>query len=90
MIDKGVIYKSNLDMNHRLLKANSKFIELPLLLVEVIPGNYSDPKNLNFTWNCTYEDEKALHLQLYFETPHRVSFNDVSNLNLNFCRLLTN
>ena len=43
MIDKGVIYKSNLDMNHRLLKANSKFIELPLLFVEVIPGNYSDP-----------------------------------------------
>ena len=47
--------------------------EYPSFQVTVLPGPFSDPENLKFTYNITKFEEDTLELQLNFETPIGVS-----------------
>lgn len=47
---------------------------VPNLDVIVIPGYYSDEKDLSFTWNITRYIRDELWLQLWFTDPLQISY----------------
>lgn len=50
--------------------------ELPALEVAILPGFYSTPENLTFTYNITSYTPKLLTIQLNFDDPSIVSSLD--------------
>ena len=48
----------------------------PVLDVKIIPGLYTDPETIAYTWNITRWEGKALHIQLLFENPELISINE--------------
>lgn len=45
----------------------------PSLDIKILPGENTDPKYTNFTWNVTSYGNYTLVVQLYFETPEFIS-----------------
>jgi len=41
--------------------------------VSILPGEYSDPSQLNFTWEVLEHNENILLIKLYFKDPLSVS-----------------
>ena len=84
MINNGTIFLDQVNV-HRDLKSKINPVKLdrvriPVLEVNVIPGNESNVTELQFVWNVTQEDAKTLEVQIYFMTPMKVSSNAVSYL----------
>ena len=48
------------------------------LELNIIPGEYSDPKNLNFTWELMSFSSFYIEVRLNFESPKYISAYEVA------------
>ena len=86
MINNGTIFLDDLETKRELHErglgvtttVRKKKKAYPVLSVEVVPGLDSSAADLQFAWNVTQQEAQSLHVQLYFDTPMKVSANPVS------------
>jgi len=75
-LNNGTIYLDELQLETRQLDALSNDTareRIPVLQVDVLPGQEQDLANVKFTWNVTMQNNRTMDVRLYFETPGLIS-----------------